>query len=69
MDLRIDVQDDRFVVRSHALPGARATATDLDDAIHRLRALHHLAHRPSPFATVRKRLGERDVVKEAGLTA
>lgn len=58
MDLHI-VHNERFRVTSPDLPGAQATADELDVAIQRLHTLHDLAHRPSPFATVRKRLEER----------
>ena len=58
MDLHV-VHHERFQVTSPSLPGARAAADDLDGAIQRLHELHELACRPSPFATVRKRLEER----------
>lgn len=59
MDLRIDVREDRFVVTSPDVPGARATHDRLGPAVDRLHALARLSDRSSPFATVQKRLAER----------
>lgn len=58
MDLHVQ-HEDRFIVTSPDLPGARATSDDLEHAVERLHALQTLANRPSPFATVQKRLAER----------
>lgn len=61
MDLHLDVQEGQFIATSPEAPGARGIGRTADQAVRRLGALVHAAEAaiPSPFATVRKRLGER----------